>query len=187
MGLLSEPGGYFLDTGIIFGTMRPYRNPEVLPYILYIEPEFEWEIVGFLFRSRDCIWTQSSLRNPECLVMQGQYSTFPCKTTTSTCSDLTFSCSEACHYRVPMITNNGMLIWLLVLRADPRLARASACEFCSLEMQYLAACFLIFLASWRSSGRMSFSRYQTRGVIQVTPSSIAETSSDWRSSRVAGH
>ena len=25
-----------------------------------------------------------------------------------------------------------MLIWLLVLSADPRLARASACEFCSL-------------------------------------------------------
>ncbi|KAF3549325.1 hypothetical protein DY000_02007259 [Brassica cretica] len=29
-------------------------------------------------------------------------------------------------------TSKGMLIWLFVSRADPRLARASACEFCSL-------------------------------------------------------
>ncbi|KAF2557573.1 hypothetical protein F2Q68_00016402 [Brassica cretica] len=57
----------------------------------------------------------------------------------------------------------------------------------SWEMQYLAACFLIFLASIQSSGRMSFSRYRTRGVIQVLPSSIAEISSDWGSSRVLGH
>ncbi|KAF2548260.1 hypothetical protein F2Q70_00022328 [Brassica cretica] len=57
----------------------------------------------------------------------------------------------------------------------------------SWEIQYLAACFLIFLASLQSSGRMSFSRYRTRGVIHVSPSSAAETSSDWGSSRVAGN
>ncbi|KAF2565185.1 hypothetical protein F2Q70_00016937 [Brassica cretica] len=28
-------------------------------------------------------------------------------------------------------TSMGILIWLFVSRADPRLARASACEFCS--------------------------------------------------------
>ncbi|KAF3584748.1 hypothetical protein F2Q69_00029262 [Brassica cretica] len=32
------------------------------------------------------------------------------------------------HWR----TNRGMLIWVCVLRADRKLARASACEFCSL-------------------------------------------------------
>ncbi|KAF3548876.1 hypothetical protein DY000_02007353 [Brassica cretica] len=38
-----------------------------------------------------------------------------------------------------------------------------------------------------SSGRISFSKYRTRGVIQVSPSSMAETSSCCDSSRVAGH
>ncbi|KAF2579247.1 hypothetical protein F2Q68_00005098 [Brassica cretica] len=65
----------------IFGTLRPHRNPDVLPYTL-----------------RSLIGTRRVWGNPE-----GPYSAFLGKTTTGTCLDFAFCRSEAGHYRVPML------------------------------------------------------------------------------------
>ncbi|KAF3496887.1 hypothetical protein DY000_02053080 [Brassica cretica] len=46
-------------------------DPEII--ILYIGPEIVWGTVGFLLRSRACIWARSSLENQEYLFSQGPY------------------------------------------------------------------------------------------------------------------
>ncbi|KAF2561836.1 hypothetical protein F2Q70_00016939 [Brassica cretica] len=110
--------------------LRPYGNPETTyePGGSSLDPEiFDWnpEAIGepggssldFIHRTRNQVGNlgfpleigglhkgPGFLGNPKYLVFsQGLYSVFLGKTTTGTCLDFTFCCSEAGHYRVPMM------------------------------------------------------------------------------------
>ncbi|KAF2593615.1 hypothetical protein F2Q70_00043223 [Brassica cretica] len=154
-----EPEDSSIDPEIRFGSRRPYGNPERLLFRSWDHawnPEATLEPEGFSLDFEIIFGTLRPYRNPE-----GPYSAFLGKTTTCTCSDLAFCRSEAGHYRVrnfPTISMPHFLKGhgeLMDLRYGPEKDLRYSFFW---EMQYLAACFLIFVASLRSFGRMSFSR-----------------------------
>ncbi|KAF3607073.1 hypothetical protein DY000_02047836 [Brassica cretica] len=210
---------------IFFGTLRPYRNPEVLPWILrsligtrrlcgnpevlpqmlYIGPEILWGTVGFLSRS-------GVSYGPEVTWEPGIF-VWISHSAAWKLANIEFLC---CILLLQEVTDRLRGCWCgrydpsARLRCFPRLEKqgfhcsmyfkgprcALGCtgvlgSFDSiLRLAHTHSCFMSHtyfnLVDVPLFARVGQDR-RYRRVIQVSPPSTVETSSDWGSSRVAGH